>query len=182
MSAVAAPLSPFEILAYYERRCLAHSASTPEQVEAPGLWRGIGFRVGKRSFVSGIDEINELLAVPPLTSVPGTQSWLLGVANVRGNLVPVIDFGRFIFDERTLLTERSRLLLVRQHGGTVGLLVDEVFGQRTVDDRQRQEAESESDPRLARFVQENVAIDERAFAVFSMSRLVRAPDFRQAAL
>ena len=102
--------------------------------------------------------------------------------NVRGNLVPVIDFGRFIFDERTLQTERSRLLLVRQHGGTVGLLVDEVFGQRTVDDQQRRESVAEDDPRLTRFVQENVGIDERAFAVFSMSRLVRAPDFRQAAV
>jgi twitching motility protein PilI len=179
MSATAA-LSPFELLAYYERRCLAHSAGTPEQTEAPGLWRGIGFRVGKRTFVSGIDEINELLAVPAMASVPGTQAWLLGVANVRGNLVPVIDFGRFLFDERTLTNERSRLLLVRQHGGTVGLLVDEVFGQRTVDDEQRSEAEPEHDPRLTRFVQENVAVGEQNFAVFSMRRLVRAPDFRQA--
>ena len=71
---------------------LAHASDVPEQVDSPGLWRGIGFRVGSRRLVSGIDEINELLAVPPLTHVPGTQPWLLGVANVRGNLVPVVDW------------------------------------------------------------------------------------------
>ncbi len=76
--------------------------------------------MGRRAFVSGIEEINELLAVPPLTNVPGTQPWLMGVANVRGNLVPAIDLGRFLFDERTPSSERTRLLLVRQHGGTVG--------------------------------------------------------------
>jgi twitching motility protein PilI len=49
-----------------------------------------------------------------------------------------------------------------------------------VDDEQRSEAEPEHDPRLTRFVQENVAVGEQNFAVFSMRRLVRAPDFRQA--
>ena len=106
--------------------------------------------------VSGIDEINELLAVPTLTPVPGTQSWLLGVANVRGNLVPVVDFGRFLFGERTQHSERTRLLVVRQGSGSVALLVDEVFGQRTVDEQQRREAEREDDPRLARFVDNRV--------------------------
>lgn len=171
--------TPFEILARYERLSLAHASETQQTLEAPGLWRGIGFRVGDRMLVSGIDEINELLAVPVLTPVPGTQPWLLGVANLRGNLVPVIDFGRFLFGERTQHTDRSRLLVVRQGNGSVALLVDEVFGQRTVDPAQRNAAVQEDDPRLARFVENRVG--EQQLAIFSMSRLVRAPDFRQAA-
>jgi twitching motility protein PilI len=122
-------LTPFELLARFERLSLAHVSDAQDRLEAPGLWRGIGFRAGARMFVSGIDEISELLAVPALTPVPGTQPWLLGVANVRGNLVPVIDFARYLFGERTTHTERSRLLIVRQGGGSVALLVDEVFGQ-----------------------------------------------------
>ncbi|RDJ00220.1 chemotaxis protein CheW [Dyella solisilvae] len=174
-----AALSPFELLARYERLSLAHASGTPEKLEAPGLWRGIGYRAGNRLFVSGIDEISELLAVPSLTPVPGTQAWLLGVANVRGNLVPVIDLARFLFGERTQLTERTRLLVVRQGAGSVALMVDEVFGQRTVDVEQRRNAEQEDDSRLARFVDERVG--EPRLAVFSMGKLVRAPDFRQAA-
>ncbi len=174
-----ANLSPFEILARYERLSLAHASDTRQTMEAPGLWRGIGYRVGTRLFVSSIDEISELLAVPVMTTVPGTQAWLLGVANVRGNLVPVIDLGRFLFGARTQVTERTRLLIVRQGGGNVALMVDEVFGQRTVDEQQRREAEPEDDPRLARFVDDRVG--EQKLALFSMGRLVRAPDFRQAA-
>ncbi|HEX7814495.1 chemotaxis protein CheW [Dyella sp.] len=174
-----AHFSPFEVLARYERLSLAHAQEASETLEAPGLWRGIGFRAGSRSFVSGIDEINELLAVPQLTPVPGTQNWLLGIANVRGNLVPVIDLGRFLFGERTQPTERSRLLVVRQGAGNVALLVDEVFGQRTVDAEQRRDVEPESDPRLTRFVDDRVGAQR--LALFSMNRLVRAPDFRQAA-
>ncbi|HUA78824.1 MAG TPA: chemotaxis protein CheW, partial [Dyella sp.] len=113
--------------------------------------------------------------------VPGTRPWLLGVANVRGNLMPVIDLARFLFSERTLHSERTRLLVVRQGNGNVALMVDEVFGQRTVDMEQRRGAEPEDDPRLARFVDDRVDVDGQRLAMFSMGRLVRAPDFRQAA-
>ncbi|WP_329742600.1 chemotaxis protein CheW [Dyella sp. A6] len=174
-------LSPFEILARYERLSLAHASDTQEKFEAPGLWRGIGYRAGNRPLVSAIDEINELLAVPTLTPVPGTLPWLLGVANVRGNLVPVVDLARFLFNERTPPTERARLLVVRQGAGNVALLVDEVFGQRTVDAEQRGQAEREEDPRLSRFADDRVSVDEQWFTLLSMNKLVRAPDFRQAA-
>ncbi len=171
--------TPFEILARYQRLSLVHASESQDQLDAPGLWRGIGFRVGARLLVTGIDEINELLAVPTLTPVPGTQPWLLGVANVRGNLVPVIDFARFLFGERTQHSDRTRLLVVRQGSNNVALMVDEVFGQRTVDQEQRRDAVAEDDPRLARFVDSRVG--EQQLAIFSMNRLVRAPDFRQAA-
>ena len=178
----AALQTPFEVLADYERRSLEHVAGQPEQIETPGLWRGIAFRVGERVFASGIDEINELLTPQPLTPVPGTQTWLLGIANVRGNLVAVVDLKRFLFDERTHPTDRCRVLLVRQHGGHVGLLVDEVIGQRSVLDEHRDVAEGEGDERVARFVELNVTVGEQRFGLFSMSRLARAPDFLQAAL
>jgi twitching motility protein PilI len=56
-----------------------------------------------------------------------------------------------------------------------------VFGQRTVDMEQRQMAAREDDPRLTRFVEDRVEADAQHLALFSMSKLVRAPDFRQAA-
>lgn len=174
-------LSPFEALADYERRSLAHVAGMPEQIEAPGLWRGIGFRIGQRYLVSGIHEVNEILTPPALTIVPGTRGWLLGVANVRGNLVPVIDLKQYLEGERTQITDASRVLLVRQAGGSVGLLIDEVLGQRSFSEEQRAEAIGEDDERYGRFVGEKYPLGEMHWGQFSMATLVRSPDFVQAA-
>lgn len=174
-------LSPFEALANYERRSLAHVAGMPEQIEAPGLWRGIGFRIGQRYLVSGINEVNEILTPPALTIVPGTRGWLLGVANVRGNLVPVIDLKQYLEGERTQITDASRVLLVRQAGGSVGLLIDEVLGQRSFSEEQRAEAIGEDDERYGRFVGEKYPLGEMHWGQFSMATLVRSPDFVQAA-
>ena len=173
---------PFAILAEYERLSLAHQAGVPEQIEAPGLWRGIAFRVGMRQLASGISEVNEIMLPQALTPVPGTQGWLLGVANVRGNLVPVIDLGLFLFGSATLYGERTRILLVRQgNSGNVGLLVDEVAGQRSLSFEAQADAEGEDDPRLMRFVERNVRLDGQRLGIFSMPRLTRAADFQQAA-
>ena len=171
--------TPFEVLAEYERQSLAHVAGLPEQIEAPGLWRGIGFRVGARHFVSIIAEVHEILTPPLLTQVPGTRRWLLGVANVRGNLVPIVDLRDFIEGDPSVMTEASRVLVVRQHAGSVGLLIDEVLGQRSFSDGQRAGALGEADERYQRFVGENLQLGDVLWGLFSMAALVRAAEFQQ---
>ncbi|HOX71072.1 MAG: chemotaxis protein CheW [Dokdonella sp.] len=171
---------PFETLADYERRSLAHVAGLPEQIDAPGLWRGIGFRVGDRHLVSSISEVNEILTLPALTVVPGTQGWMLGVANVRGNLVALVDLRNYIEAKRTVMTESTRVLVVRQHGGSVGLLVDEVLGQRSFSDEQRSGAIGEDDENYSRYIGEKVQLGGILWGLFSMTALVRTAEFQQA--
>ena len=181
MSGRDAFFTPYEILAAYEQRSLAHVAGAPEQVEAAGLWRGIGFRIGDRYFVSSIAEVNEILTPPALTGVPGARAWLLGIANVRGNLVPVVDLRDFILGGRSPIADSSRVLVVRQVGGSVGLLVDEVVGQRSFGEDQIAAAVGEDDEHYANFVGENVQLGDVQWGLFSMAALVRSPQFQQAA-
>ena len=128
--------SPFLALADYEQRSLAHVAGLPEQLDAPGLWRGVAYRVGMHRLASGFDEVVEILPMPSLTHVPGAQPWMLGVANIRGALLPVVDLKQFLDGERTVLHERQRVLVVRQPGGDVAVTIDELYGQRSFVDEQ----------------------------------------------
>ena len=173
--------SPMDVLFDYERRAAEHVAGAAEQVEAPGLWRGIGFRLGERLLLSGIHEVNEILQIPPLTLVPGTKPWLLGVANVRGNLVAVVDLRGYLEGGRTPIGDRSRLLLARQPGGTVGLLVDEVLGQRNLTDENVPLDEGEDDERYEPFVPGRYDLGGTVWGIFRMTTLVKMPDFVQAA-
>lgn len=174
--------TPFETLVEYEWASLAHAAGMPDEIQAPGLWRGIGFRVGSRRFVSSIAEIEEILTMPPLARVPGTRAWLLGVANVRGNLVPVVDLRGFIEGERTVPGDASRVLVARQQGGNVGLLIDEILGQHSFTEDQRDAAIGEAEPAYARFVGEKIQSGGVLWGLFSMAELTRTPEFQQAAI
>lgn len=172
--------TPFDVLLEYERLAAAHVAGAAEQVEAPGLWRGIGFRIGSLSLVSGIAEVNEILTMPAMTVVPGTRPWLLGVANIRGNLIAIVDLRNYLEGERAVINDRSRVLVARQHGGAVGLLVDEVLGQRNLTDENIPLVEPEPDPRYRRYIPRRYDFSGTTWGVFSMATLVKTPEFQQA--
>ena len=93
---------------------------------------------------------------------------------------PVRPLKQYLEGERTQLTESSRVLLVRQSGGSVGLLIDEVLGQRNFSQEQRADAIGEEDERYSRFVSEKYLLGEVYWGLFSMAALVRTPDFAQA--
>lgn len=173
-------LGSFETLLDFERRSLTHSAGSPEMVEAPGHWRGVGFRLGQRRLVSSFEEVMEILPLPAVTPVPGAQPWMLGVANVRGSLLPVVDLKQFLEGERTVLHEAQRVLVVRQSGGNVAVLIDELFGQRTFNDSHRAELAGENEGRYGHFVGRAYRLADVSWGVFSMATLTRTPEFRQA--
>jgi twitching motility protein PilI len=176
-----AQLSPFEILAGYEQQSVAQGGGAASSRQAAAdLWRGVGFRVGEHRLVVSLTEIIEILSLPEVTRVPGARAWLLGVASVRGNLLPLIDLKNFLFGEAANIADSSRVLIVRQAGGNVGLLVDEVYGQRHFSAEQRSALQAD-DEKQARFVVDQYTLDDVSWGRFSVNGLVRASDFAQAA-
>lgn len=122
--------SLFELLGDFERRSVAREVSDASQRDGEATWDGVVFRLGAHQLTVGITEVEEILPMPQITPVPGSKEWLLGMANVRGNLVTVVDLGWYLTGTRTPITARTRLILTRLQGRHLGLIVDEVFGQR----------------------------------------------------
>lgn len=175
------PRTPFDALLDYERRSFAHVAGLPEQLEAPGLWRGIGFRLGDAYLVSAISEINEIMMVPPISPVPGTKAWLLGIANVRGNLLSIVHLRGFLEGEPFKAAETTRVLAVKQTGGLVGLVVDEILGQKSFLEENRRQRQTYLDSPISRFILHEYQQGQVCWGEFSMAGLLKVPEFLQAA-
>ena len=174
--------TPFDILAEYERRSLAHAVALPARETVQDQWRGVGYRVGQRRLVSGFEDVVEIVPLPPTTPVPGAQPWLLGIGNLRGNLFPVIDLKYFMEGERTVLHEGQRVLVMRQAGGDVALTIDELYGQRSFHQSQQVEPGDLADGRYGHFIDRAFASDDQRWGVFALGLLARTPEFRQTAL
>lgn len=163
----------------YEQRSLAHVAGSPLQAGGREGWRGLAYRIGQSDLVSSFDDVVEILGVPGLTPIPGAQPWLLGLANVRGNLLPVADLKLFLEGKRSVPQERQRMLVMKQQGGDVAILIDELYGQRSFDEDAR--VESEASGRYAHFIDRAYTQEDRLWSVFNLERLSRTPEFRNAA-
>jgi twitching motility protein PilI len=91
----------------------------------------LGFQVGTENWFVALHQVNEVIPVPALVSVPRTQGWFRGVANVRGNLYSMVDFAAFQGAEAISPGMERRVILVsdRLIGGA-GLLVSRMLGLR----------------------------------------------------
>lgn len=174
--------SIFSILQDYQNRSISHVASAPEISEDAGSWRAVTYRLGSHMLCSAFDQVIEITGVPPMASVPRTVPWLLGVANSRGNLLPIMDIKLFVLGERTVMHESQRMLVVQQTGGVVGMVVDELVGQRFFNDSMRTEdAGAFDEGRMGQFIRNTYRAFGKTWGVFDMDLLTRTPEFRQAA-
>ena len=88
---------PFELLIALEQRARAVIASREGRDEQVEEWIGVGFKLGEERFVTARSNVREVLSVPQtITRVPGAKPWLRGIANVRGQLITIIDLKAFL--------------------------------------------------------------------------------------
>jgi twitching motility protein PilI len=109
------------------------ASKTAAQVESSRL----GVACGGEHWLVRLADAAEVLAVPPITSVPLTRAWFSGVANIRGNLYSVVDFARFMGHEpapTSPVNPNARLLVFGPRAGDLraGIVVERVLGLRNL--------------------------------------------------
>jgi twitching motility protein PilI len=131
LSLQALAAQPFELLLELERRARAAIAAREGAPAAADEWVGIGFRLGAEQFVASRGDVREVLPIPDhVTRVPGAKSWLRGIANLRGQLLTVVDLKAFLGGGSALAERQARILIVASREVPTGLIVDEVVGFR----------------------------------------------------
>ncbi|MDZ7828442.1 MAG: chemotaxis protein CheW [Halofilum sp. (in: g-proteobacteria)] len=168
--------APIDLLLEYEQQLADVGAALPAQREVKERWSGIGFRVGDHRFLAPMDEVREILDPPDCTRVPGTVSWFLGIANVRGNLVPVFDLHGFLIGGRSARSRQARVLTFQQEGVSAALQVDDVVGMKRFDIAQRESVPTDAEA-LAPYVNDGFRQGDEAWPVFSLSEFVASKDF-----
>jgi purine-binding chemotaxis protein CheW len=88
--------------------------------------RRLVFQVGEQCHEIDASLVLEVIRVPHITRVPHGPEALAGIANLRGRPVPVLSMGRLLSGARGA-TQSSEKIIVYDHGGVVGLLVDDVL-------------------------------------------------------
>jgi twitching motility protein PilI len=131
MSFAALCQQPFELLVEIERRARAAVAAREGRHATVEEWVGIGFRLGAERFVAARSDVREVLPVPgQITRVPGAKPWLRGIANLRGQLLTIVDLKVFLGAGASAADRRGRILVVASREVPTGLMVDEVLGFR----------------------------------------------------
>jgi len=180
MSAVRSQ-EPFQLLREIETRSQQKALGLPQKAEVRRTWSGIGFRLGEQWLVSPTDEVLEILKYPALTRVPSALSWVKGIANIRGTLVPVMDLRAFLEGDPIKLARQSRVLVIQQGGFTSGLLVDEVLGMRHFFEEERSPDMPGFSENLSPYLGGAFKQGNQVWGIFDMRNLAKSPRFLEVA-
>src|SRR5512135_2509189 len=84
------------------------------------------FRCGSGLYGVDLLKIHEILKPLPVTRLPNVDPEVLGVINLRGNIIPVLDILKTLRNEYTQLSATSRIVVCSVSERSMGLLVDSV--------------------------------------------------------
>jgi twitching motility protein PilI len=130
----------------------------------------LGVAMGDERYLLDLTTAGEIVSVVPVTAVPLTQAWYLGLANIRGSLVGVVDLARYLgLGETPVGAEARYVTFAPGLGMNCALLVSRVYGLRHA---------AEMTPEAARLRDG----DGQAWTPLDLAALVRDERFLQVGL
>lgn len=137
------------------------------------------FAVGELQCCIAAEAVQSVARFADVTPVPNTVNWVLGVVQLRGAIISVVDLGAFLGLAATAATPRSRLLVVGQRGMTVGFAVDAVLESRADTSGMRPGPDRAVPQWLAPYASGALELGERQFVLIDVQRLLFADKLHQ---
>ena len=172
----------FHRLKEIEQKSLERAKDVPSVDGTTDEWTGIGFKISDISLLSGMGEVTEILDTPVFTKIPGVKPWVIGIANVRGGLLPLMDLKQFITGRPTSDLNSARVMVVNHNGLHTGLVVEEVQGMRHFSLKEQTYELPDVNNHLKPYIKQAFKKDNNFWPVFSMHALVEDERFLHASL
>lgn len=86
----------------------------------------VTFRLDSETYGINVMQVQEVLRHTEIAPVPGAPSYVLGIINLRGNVVTVIDTRQRFGLQPSPVTEQTRIVIIEADRQVVGILVDSV--------------------------------------------------------
>src|SRR5699024_6434269 len=85
----------------------------------------IVFQIEQREYAISVQMVGSIEKLLPITRVPSTVDFIIGVINLRGVVTPVVDLKQRFYGKETIFTNDTRILVVHMEELTIGVIVDE---------------------------------------------------------
>jgi len=132
----------------------------------------ISFRAGEQEYCIDIMAVREIRGWSPATSLPHAPAFMRGVINLRGAVLPIMDFSARLGLAATEPSARHVIIVVSVDDKTVGLLVDGVSDILSVTDEMLQPTPDVACDRVRSLVKGLISLDERMISEVALDRLV----------
>jgi len=128
------------------------------------------FGAGNGFYGINILETHEILKPAAVTRLPNVEPDILGVINLRGNIIPVIDVNKKFAGMYSEITNQSRIVVCAFSGKYMGLLVDKIIEVARISEKSIEGTEVKG--LSNQFVSGVGRTDNRLFLLLNLSVLI----------
>lgn len=123
-------VSAFEVWVDLLTRGEAISVHLPAPDNTQTHWVGLGFSLLGQHFVAPMDEAAELMRMPQATRIPGVKNFVVGVGNVCGRLMAILDLDVYFGEPSSLPRGQRRVIAYEIEEHYMGFMIGESLGMQ----------------------------------------------------
>ncbi|OCA85120.1 chemotaxis protein CheW [Pseudobacillus wudalianchiensis] len=140
------------------------------------------FKLGNEEYGLPVDQVKDIITVPELTPAMNSPFSIIGMMNLRGNIMPVMDLRRRLHLAEGKLTRKSRVIVTETAETPIGLLVDQVVQVMKVNKETTEKAATHENKPDDRYIQSVCNLGERLVILLHLSSLFNIEELTESAL
>lgn len=124
-----------------------------ETTEKDPVLQWVTFRLDGETYGINVMQVQEVLRYSEIAPVPGAPDYVLGIINLRGNVVTVIDTRKRFGLPPNDITDNTRIVIIEAEKQVIGILVDSVSEVVYLRASEMETAPNVGNEESARFIQ-----------------------------
>ncbi|MCP4126601.1 MAG: purine-binding chemotaxis protein CheW [Gammaproteobacteria bacterium] len=142
----------------------------------------VTFRLKDETYGINVMHVQEVLRISEIAPVPGAPDYVLGIINLRGNVVTVIDTRSRFGLPSCEVTDTSRIVIIESDKQVVGILVDAVAEVVELTETQIDSAPNVGNEESSRYIQGIATMDENLLIVVDLHKLLTDDEWAEVAM
>lgn len=129
----------------------------------------ISFLLSNGLYGMDISDIREIIKVGRITPIPGSAEYILGVMNLRGMIIPVVDTGKLLGLSKVTFSDNSRIIIIEiQPQDQIGFVVDAIIDIVNISPDKIGPPPSTLEKTKAKYIKSQTQIDDKLMAILDM--------------
>ncbi len=173
--------SPGDTAAHRDVASMLKDIVLPPDDIREGMEQFVLFSLGEQLFAAPVANVAELSLPPDFIMLPNTPQWLLGIANMRGEIISIVDIRGFLSLDQETIKKTSRMIIAQtlDRQMMVGLIVDRINGIHYFATDEILPFQQQAPGQAAAYVSGTCAHEDTAVAILDLEKLLQSPKMGQ---
>lgn len=153
--------------------------NTAEDNEKDPIIQWVTFKLDNETYGINVMQVQEVLRMTEIAPVPGAPDYVLGIINLRGNVVTVMDTRKRFGLVPTETDDQTRIIIVEAQGNVVGILVDSVAEVVYLRESEIEAAPNVGNDESSKYIQGVCSRDENLLILVDINKLLSVDEWAE---